>query len=116
MTGEPNSTSAPFRPASRRGLKGFSAIETMAVLIGLALCATGTIGIVAGVLMIAVTLYQVYFVPPKIQRGVYVGTCPYCDAEMSATHYHEHVDCPECQRIVTVRDNRFVASAQVDER
>ena len=109
VTSEPKSTPAPFQPNDRRWLKRFNAIEILGVLVGLAACSTGTIGTIIGVPVILAALYSAFFIPPKINRGLYIGKCPHCGAEMSATHYQTEVDCPSCGRDVAVRDSRFVA-------
>ncbi len=106
---EPNSTPAPFQPNDRRWLKKFNALEILAVLLGTALCAMGTIGIVIGVVLIIGGLYSAVFIPPKVNRGLYIGKCPHCGADMSATHYQTQVDCPSCGEDVAVGDNRFIA-------
>ncbi len=115
MTGSPKldtelrSTPAPFQPNSRKGLARFNALEILAVLAGICLCSTGTIGLVAGGAVILAALYSGLFIPPKIDRGLYIGKCPHCGADMSATHYQTEVDCPSCGADVAVRDSRFVA-------
>ncbi len=110
MTGEPKSTPAPFQPNNRKWLARFNAIEILAVLMGIAACSTGTIGLVIGVSMILAALYSAIFIPPKVNRGLYIGKCPHCGADMSATHYQTAVDCPSCAGIVEVRDSRFIAA------
>ncbi len=109
MSSEPKSTPAPFQPFDRRWFKRFNAIEILAVLLGLAVCSLGAIGMILGVPLIAAALYSAVFIPPKINRGLYIGKCPHCGAEMSATHYQNQVDCPSCGQDVAVRDNRFIA-------
>jgi DNA-directed RNA polymerase subunit RPC12/RpoP len=109
MTDAPKSTPAPFVPNDRRWLKRFNAIEILAVLIGLAACSTGLIGAIVGVPIILAAIYSAIFIPPKVNRGLYIGKCPHCGAEMSATHYQVEVDCPSCARWVAVKDEKFVA-------
>jgi DNA-directed RNA polymerase subunit RPC12/RpoP len=109
MTDAPKSTPAPFVPNDRRWLKRFNAIEILAVLVGLAACSTGLIGTVIGVPIILASIYSAVFIPPKVNRGLYIGKCPHCGAAMSATHYQTEVDCPSCSRWVAVKNERFVA-------
>ena len=109
MTSESKSTPAPFQPFDRRGLKRFNAIEILGVLVGLAATAMGTIGAVVGVPLILAALYSAFFIPPKINRGLYIGKCPHCGDDMSATHYQTQVDCPNCGKDVLVKDSRFIA-------
>ncbi len=109
MTSEPKSTPAPFQSFDRRGLKRFNAIEILGVLLGLAAIAMGTIGAVVGIPLILAALYSAFFIPPKVNRGLYIGKCPHCGADMSATHYQTEADCPSCHQDVAVRDQRFWA-------
>ena len=109
MITDQKSTIAPFHPNDRSGLKRFNAIEILAVLLGVASCAMGMIGIVVGVPLILAGLYSAIFIPPKVNRGLYIGKCPHCGADMSATHYQKQVDCPSCSGDVAVRDERFFA-------
>jgi predicted RNA-binding Zn-ribbon protein involved in translation (DUF1610 family) len=95
LTSEPKSTPAPFQSFDRRGLKRFNAIEILGVLLGLAAIAMGTIGAVVGI--------------PLILAALYIGKCPHCGADMSATHYQTEADCPSCHQDVAVRDQRFWA-------
>jgi hypothetical protein len=106
---EPKSTPAPFQPNNRKFLARFNALEILAVLIGLSACSTGTIGLVIGVPVILAALYSAIVIPPKVDRGLYIGKCPHCGADMSATHYQNTVDCPSCAGDVEVRDSHFVA-------
>jgi DNA-directed RNA polymerase subunit RPC12/RpoP len=106
---EPKSTPAPFQPNPTKWLARFNAIEILGVLLGLAACAMGTIGTIIGVPVILLAIYSAFFIPPKINRGLYIGKCPHCGAEMSATHYQAEVDCPSCARWVAVKDSRFIA-------
>lgn len=109
MTSELKSTPAPFQPNDRRWLKRFNAVEILVVLLGLAACSTGMTGLVIGVPMVLAAVYSAVFIPPKVNRGLYIGKCPHCGADMSATHYQTQVDCPSCGGDVAVRDSRFVA-------
>lgn len=109
MTSETKSTPAPFQPVDRRWLKRFNAIEILVFLVGLALCSTGTIGLAVGGTMILAALYSGFFIPPKVNRGLYIGKCPHCGADASATHYQNKIDCPSCGKDIAVRDNQFVA-------
>jgi hypothetical protein len=109
LSTEQKSTLAPFHPNDRSGLKRFNAIEILAVLLGVASCAMGTIGIAIGVPLILAGLYSAIFIPPKINRGLFIGKCPHCGADMSATHYQKQVDCPSCGGDVGVGDERFIA-------
>jgi DNA-directed RNA polymerase subunit RPC12/RpoP len=106
---EPKSTPAPFQPNPTKYLARFNAIEILAVLLGVAACSLGLIGIVVGVPVVLIAVYSAFFIPPKINRGLYIGKCPHCGADMSATHYQTEVDCPSCTGMVAVRDSRFVA-------
>jgi predicted RNA-binding Zn-ribbon protein involved in translation (DUF1610 family) len=106
---EPKSTPAPFQPNNRKLLARFNALEILAVLIGLSACSTGTIGLAIGVPVILAALYSAIVIPPKVDRGLYIGKCPHCGADMSATHYQTEVDCPSCGADVAVRDSCFVA-------
>ena len=106
---EPKSTPAPFQPNTTKWLARFNAIEILGVLLGLAACSFGWIGAVFGVPLMLVAIYSAYFIPSKIDRGLYIGKCPHCDADMSATHYQSEVDCPSCGGYVAVQDARFVA-------
>ncbi len=112
MKTKQNSTPAPFQPQNRRWLARFNAIEIFGILFGVAACSVGYIGIFVGVTLIIATLYSVIFIPPKINRGLYIGKCPHCGAAMSATHYHTLVDCPSCKGDVAVRDETFIAQAK----
>jgi hypothetical protein len=109
VTSEPNSTPAPFQPNDRRWLKRFNAVEILVVLLGLAACSLGMIGMVIGVPMVLAAIYSAVFIPPKVNRGLYIGKCPHCGADMSATHYQTQVDCPSCAGDVAIRNSRFVA-------
>ena len=109
VTSDTKSTPAPFQPNDRRWLKRFNAIEILGVLVGLAACSLGPIGAIVGVPMILAALYSAIFIPPKINRGLYIGKCPHCSADMSATHYQTEVDCPSCAEWSAVRDSRFIA-------
>ncbi len=106
---EPRSTPAPFQPNDRSGLKRFNAIEILAILLGVAACAMGMIGVAIGVPLILAGLYSAIFIPPKVNRGLYIGKCPHCGADMSATHYQTQVDCPSCAGEVAVGNERFTA-------
>ncbi|MDB5395772.1 MAG: hypothetical protein JWM91_3278 [Rhodospirillales bacterium] len=109
LTNESKSTPAPFQPNDRRGLKRFNAIEILAILLGLGACSIGLIGAIIGIPMILAAIYSAVFIPPKVNRGLYIGKCPHCGAAMSATHYQTEVDCPSCAGDVAVRDSRFIA-------
>jgi predicted RNA-binding Zn-ribbon protein involved in translation (DUF1610 family) len=109
VTSEPKSNPAPFQPNDRRWLKRFNAIEILCVLIGVAACSLGLIGVIVGVPIVLAALYSAVFIPPKINRGLYIGKCPHCDADASATHYQTEIDCPSCGGDIAVRDSRFVA-------
>jgi DNA-directed RNA polymerase subunit RPC12/RpoP len=106
---EPKSNPAPFQPNDRRWLKRFNAIEILGVLFGVAACSLGLIGVIVGVPLILAAIYSAVFIPPKINRGLYIGKCPHCDADASATHYQSEIDCPSCGGDIAVRDSRFVA-------
>jgi hypothetical protein len=106
---EPKSTPAPFQPNTTKYLARFNAIEILAVLLGLAACSFGLIGTIVGVPVVLIAIYSAFFIPPKINRGLYIGKCPHCGADMSATHYQTEVDCPSCAGDVAVRDSRFIA-------
>jgi hypothetical protein len=109
VTSEPKSTSAPFQPNTTKWLARFNAIEILGVLLGLAACSFGLIGAVFGVPLVLASIYSAYFIPPKINRGLYIGKCPHCGAEASATHYQNQIDCPSCGGDIAVRDSRFIA-------
>jgi len=109
VTTEPKSTPAPFQPNTTKWLARFNAIEILGVLLGLAACSFGLIGAVFGVPLVLVSVYSAYFIPPKIKRGLYIGKCPHCGAEASATHYQSQIDCPSCGGDIAVRDSRFIA-------
>jgi hypothetical protein len=106
---ETKSTPAPFQPNPTKYLARFNAIEILAVLLGVAACAFGPIGMIVGIPVVLIAIYSAFFIPPKINRGLYIGKCPHCGADMSATHYQTEVDCPNCTGWVAVRDARFVA-------
>jgi len=114
VTSEPKSTPAPFQPFDRRGFKRFNAIEILSVLVGLAACSTGLIGTIIGVPIILAAVYSAIFIPPKINRGLYIGTCPHCGDAMSATHYQTEVDCPNCTKWSAVKDEKFIALGASD--
>ncbi len=109
MTTEPKSTPAPFQPNPTRFLARFNAIEIFAVLIGVAICSLGIIGAIIGVPIVLVAIYSAFFIPPKINRGLYIGQCPHCGAAASATHYQTEIDCPSCGGDIAIREARFVA-------
>lgn len=109
VTSESKSTPAPFQPNDRRWLRRFNAIEILSVLVGLAACSTGLIGAIIGIPVVLAAIYSAVFIPPKVNRGLYIGKCPHCGADMSATHYQTEVDCPSCAADVAVRDSRFFA-------
>jgi predicted RNA-binding Zn-ribbon protein involved in translation (DUF1610 family) len=109
VTSEAKSTPAPFQPNPTKWLARFNAIEILGVLIGLAACSIGMIGTIFGAPIVLIAIYSAFFIPPKINRGLYIGKCPHCGDEMSATHYQTEVDCPNCKAWVAVRDSRFVA-------
>ncbi len=111
MTDLANSTPAPFHAANRRWLRHFNALEIQAALVGICFWSTGQTGAMIGIPIIIAACYSAFFIPPRIQRGIHVGKCPHCGAEMSATHYQKIVDCPCCQGDVEVKDDRFVALA-----
>jgi len=106
---ELKTTEAHFQPNSRKWLGAFNAIEIGIVLIGLSLCSTGTIGAVVGVPLVLGAIYSAFFIPPKINRGLWLGKCPHCGGEVSATHYQSQIDCPNCAGDIAIRDGRFVA-------
>jgi hypothetical protein len=106
---EAKSTPAPFQPNNRKWFARFNALEILAVLIGLAACSVGPIGVAIGVPVILAALYSAIFIPPKVDRGLYIGKCPHCGADMSATHYQTEVDCPSCRGDVALRDSHFIA-------
>jgi len=112
MTGpaDPKSTQAAFRPEKHWGLAKLNAVELMVLVSGVALCSTGRIGTLIGIPVALGALYSGFFIAPKFQRGVYVGPCPHCGADMSAMHYQEQVDCPSCGRFANVKDSRFIAA------
>jgi len=112
VTDQLKSTPAPFQPNDRKWLKGFNVIEILGVLFGLALCSMGTIGLAVGAALMLASLYSAIFVPPKVNRGLYIGKCPHCSADVSATHYQTQIDCPSCKGDIAVRDNRFIAMAR----
>ncbi len=109
MSTEAKSTPAPFQPNDRKLLKRFNALEILAVLLGTAACSIGPTGMAIGIPVILAALYSAFFIPPKVDRGLYIGKCPHCGAAMSATHYQTEVDCPSCRGDVAVRDSRFIA-------
>jgi DNA-directed RNA polymerase subunit RPC12/RpoP len=109
VTSESRSTPAPFQPNPTRWLARFNAIEILAVLLGVAACAFGIIGVVIGVPVVLAAIYSAFFIPPKINRGLYIGKCPHCGAEASATHYQSQIDCPSCGGDIAVHEARFVA-------
>jgi hypothetical protein len=77
------------------------------MITGVALCSIGPMGVIAGVPIALAGFYSGFFVKPKVQRGLYIGPCPHCAAEMSATHYQDQLPCPSCDAMVRVRDGRF---------
>ena len=109
MITDQKSTIAPFHPNDRSWLKRFNAIEILGVLVGVAACSLGLIGVIIGVPMILAAIYSAVFIPPKVNRGLYIGKCPHCDADGSATHYQTEIDCPSCGGDIAVRDSQFVA-------
>jgi DNA-directed RNA polymerase subunit RPC12/RpoP len=109
VTTEPKSTPAPFQPNTKKWLARFNAIEILGVLVGLAICSLGSFWPAIGSAMVLAAIYSAYFIPPKINRGLYIGKCPHCGDDMSATHYQSVVDCPNCGKDVLVKDSRFVA-------
>ena len=109
LSAELKTTEARFQPNSRKWLCAFNAIEIGGVLAGLSLCSTGTIGAVFGAPLALLSIYSAFFIPPKINRGLYLGKCPHCGADISATHYQDQIDCPSCAGDIAVRDSRFVA-------
>ena len=109
MAEQPKSTEARFQPNSRKWLGAFNAIEIGLVLIGLSIASTGTIGMVIGFPIVAFAIYSAFFIPPKINRGLWLGKCPHCGGDVSATHYQSQIDCPNCGEDIAVRDGRFVA-------
>jgi hypothetical protein len=108
-TEQPKSTPAPFQPNPTKWLARFNAIEILAVLIGVAACSLGLIGAIIGVPIVLVAIYSAFFIPPKINRGLYIGQCPHCGADASATHYQTQIDCPSCGGDIAIQDARFVA-------
>jgi hypothetical protein len=102
-------TEAPFQPNSTKLLARPNGLEWLAFIIGLAFCSTGLIGTAVGVPIVMAALYSAFFIPPKVNRGLYIGKCPHCGAAMSATHYQSVVDCPNCAQDVEVGNNRFIA-------
>jgi hypothetical protein len=114
VSSEPKWTPAPFQPFDRRWLKRFNAIEILSVLVGLAACSTGLIGTIIGVPIILAALYSAIFIPPKVNRGLYIGKCPHCGDAMSATHYQTEVDCPNCGQWSAVKDEKFIALGAPD--
>jgi hypothetical protein len=109
VTTEPKSTPASFQPNPKRFLARFNAIEILSVLIGVALCSLGWIGAIVGVPVVLMAIYSAFFIPPKINRGLYIGQCPHCGAAASATHYQTQIDCPSCRGDIAIQDARFVA-------
>jgi hypothetical protein len=109
MSIEPKWTDAPFQPNSTKLLARPNGLEWLAFIIGLAFCSTGAMGAVIGVPIVLAALYSAFLIPPKVNRGLYIGKCPHCGAELSATHYQTVVDCPSCTGDVKVGDNRFIA-------
>jgi predicted RNA-binding Zn-ribbon protein involved in translation (DUF1610 family) len=109
LSAELKTTEARFQPNSRKWLGAFNAIEIGVVLLGLSLSSTGTIGMIVGVPLILGAIYSAFFIPSKINRGLYLGKCPHCGADVSATHYQTQIDCPSCTGDIAIRDNRFVA-------
>ena len=103
------STEANFVPEKHWGLAKLNAVELMALVVGVALCSIGTIGVIIGVPMALGALYSGFFVVPRLTRGLYLGKCPHCGAAISAMHYQEQVDCPSCTGLVRIKDNHFVA-------
>jgi DNA-directed RNA polymerase subunit RPC12/RpoP len=118
MTGpaDSKSTEATFKPEKHWGLAKLSAVELMVLVIGVALCSTGRIGMLIGIPVALGALYSGFFMAPKFKRGIYVGQCPHCGADMSAMHYQEQVDCPSCGHFVTVKDSRFIAASDPVEK
>jgi hypothetical protein len=109
MASEPKSTEATFVPNPTRGLARFNAIEITIVLLGLSLCSLGTIGMVVGIPIVLAAIYSAYFIPPKFNRGLYLGKCPHCGAAVSATHYQTQIDCPDCGAESKIENSRFIA-------
>lgn len=103
------STEANFVSEKHWGLAKLNAVELMALVVGVALCSVGTIGVIAGVPIALGALYSGFFTTPRFKRGLYLGKCPHCDAAISAMHYQEQIDCPSCAGWVKIKDNRFIA-------
>lgn len=106
---ELKSTEATFVPNPTRGLARFNAIEITLVVFGTALCSLGTVALIVGVPLILAGIYSAYFIPPKFNRGLYLGKCPHCGADVSATHYQTQIDCPSCSAESKIENGRFVA-------
>ena len=109
VTADRKTTEATFKAERRWGLARLSAAELMILVVGIALCSTGTYGVMVGVPIALGALYSGLFVPPRMQRGLYLGRCPHCDAAISAFPYQEEVICPSCDRLVGREGDRFVA-------
>ena len=69
------STEANFVPEKHWGLAKFSAVELMALVVGIALCSIGTIGIIVGVPIALGALYSGFFVAPRL-----TSHCPAAEA------------------------------------
>jgi len=109
MASEPKSTEATFAPNPTRGLARFNAIEITLVLLGISLSSLGTLWMIAGIPIVLVAIYSAYFIPPKFNRGLYLGKCPHCGAAVSATHYQTEIDCPDCGAWSKIENSRFIA-------
>jgi hypothetical protein len=103
------STEAKFVPEVRRGLHKPNSVEWMLMVTGVSLCAVGTWGIAIGAPLALISLYSGFFVPSKVKRGLWFGSCPHCGAVMSATHYQTELGCPSCGKRVLVGDGRYRA-------
>ena len=109
VTADGKSTEATFVPERRRGLAKLSAAELMILVVGIALCSTGTLGVMIGIPVALGALYSGFFVAPKVQRGLYLGYCPHCGAAISAMPYQDALDCPSCDGHIERKDGRFLA-------
>jgi hypothetical protein len=100
------STPATFHPARLWGPQKLSAPAILFILIGIALCSTGSIGTVIGIPLAIAS----YFIFPKRVEGVWTGTCPSCGAPMSALVVGTHFDCPSCGAWSVRSGDRFIAA------
>lgn len=75
-SGEGKSTEASFVPERHWGLARLNAVEVMALVVGIALCSIGRIGVIVGVPIALGALYSGFFVKPRFVRGILFRPLP----------------------------------------